>query len=219
MSEHRFHPVNRSDPDDSNRSDLSSGKTDRLAVAVVEDDVFRREVDVQADDTAPPQRGQSPGREPAEQPLICHKYVGVAGAGPASVILHPNPEGHVPVDGLSRLQNDASGHGVEARRRLSSGELERQGPGVVVGLGAITGEALLEENHGFLLGPHISAPSLLTGLSTDCPKAPTPARSSRVIERAPSTADWASRRCASCSSEVGSRLPKTRRSVIPQRSR
>ena len=55
MGEHRFHSVGRSDPDDSNRSDLSSGKTDRLAVAEVKDNVFGCEVDLQADDAVPPQ--------------------------------------------------------------------------------------------------------------------------------------------------------------------
>ena len=47
--------VYRGDGRNGSRRDLRSREADGLAVEVVEDDVFRREVDVQADDTAPPQ--------------------------------------------------------------------------------------------------------------------------------------------------------------------
>jgi len=53
MGDHRFRPIHRSNPDNGNRSDQRPQEVDRLTVAVVEDDVFGREVDVKSDDAVP----------------------------------------------------------------------------------------------------------------------------------------------------------------------
>ena len=55
MGEYRFHPIYRSDPDDDNRRYQRPCETGRLSIAEVEDYVFGCEVDVQANDAAPPQ--------------------------------------------------------------------------------------------------------------------------------------------------------------------
>ena len=143
MANQRLGAVYRGDSCDGNPCNLSSGEADGLAVAVVEHDVLRREFDAQTDDAVPPERGKSPSGEPAEQPPVRHKHVGVARFGPASVLLHTDPDPHLPVDGLSRLQDDACPHRVEARSRLTSGEFDGQRPGVVVCVGAIMGKPLL----------------------------------------------------------------------------
>jgi hypothetical protein len=72
-----------------------------------------------------------------------------------------------------RLQENAGGHRVEARRQLA-GKLNRQDPSVVVRVSAIAGELPLDEDRGFPLLSHISTPPRLTWLSTACPTAPTP---------------------------------------------
>jgi len=59
MTNQRLDAVYRSDGCDGNLRNLRSREADRLAVAVVEDEVFGREVDVQADDAAPPERRQA----------------------------------------------------------------------------------------------------------------------------------------------------------------
>ena len=55
VGEYRFHPIYRSDPDDDNRRYQRPCETGRLSIAEVEDYVFGCEVDVQANDAAPPQ--------------------------------------------------------------------------------------------------------------------------------------------------------------------
>src|ERR1035437_7725968 len=188
MTNQLLDAVYRGDGCDGNLRNLRSREADRLAVAVVEDEVLGSEVNVQANDAVPPQRDKSPGGEPAKQPHVRHEYVGVARVGPPSVLLYPDPERRLPVDRLPRLEDNPSGHRGDARSRFTAGELDRQGPGVVVRLGAFAREALLDKHRGLPFRSHISAPPLLTWLSTACPTAPTRARSSCVIDRAPSTA-------------------------------
>src|SRR5665811_1231127 len=96
MGEHRFLAVYRSDPENGERRNLRSGEVHRLTVAKVEDDVFGREVDEQADKPAPPQRYQAARPKPAKQPQIRQDYLCQARPGPTSVLLHPNPDGHLP---------------------------------------------------------------------------------------------------------------------------
>ena len=60
MTTQRSDAVYRGDGCYGNLRNLCSREVDRLAVAVVEDDLLCREVDLQADDAVPPRRGQTP---------------------------------------------------------------------------------------------------------------------------------------------------------------
>ena len=150
--------VDRRDSSDGNRRDPYSRQTNRLAVAVVEHNVLVRQVDVYLDEAAPPQRDPA-SREPAEQPRVRHKHLGVAGFGPVSVLQCPDPEWHLPVDGFPRLQDDARRQRVEARGRPAAGAVESPGPPGMEGGGELGAGVAQGEPGGQGVPRAVSAPA------------------------------------------------------------
>src|SRR5438876_5020572 len=110
----------------------------------------------------------------------------------------------VAVGDLAGLQDDPGVHRVERDARLASGEVEREPPGVVTGGVPITGKLLPH----CAFASHRLTPSLRFSMAILCTGALTVCCSSRWICSARSTAFWATRRWASCSSPVGLACPR-----------